>query len=66
MQSSGTSTRRNLRLTVRGVDQPSPDTPAEIELLKRKMAHHEAPIVVAKHWAQGAAVPKRSRARWWT
>jgi formate--tetrahydrofolate ligase len=33
----------------------SHDTPAEIELLKRKMAHHEAPIVVAKHWAQGAA-----------
>src|SRR5712692_8700419 len=33
----------------------SHDTPAEIEMLKRKMAHHEAPIVVAKHWAQGAA-----------
>jgi formate--tetrahydrofolate ligase len=33
----------------------SHDTPAEIELLKRKMAHHEAPIVVAKHWAQGGA-----------
>jgi formate--tetrahydrofolate ligase len=31
----------------------SHDTPAEIELLKRKMAHHEAPVVVARHWAQG-------------
>ena len=31
----------------------SHDTAAEIELLKRKMAHHEAPVVVARHWAQG-------------
>ncbi|HXV07441.1 MAG TPA: formate--tetrahydrofolate ligase [Burkholderiales bacterium] len=29
------------------------DTDAEIALLKRKMAHHEAPIVVARHWAEG-------------
>jgi formate--tetrahydrofolate ligase len=29
------------------------DTQAEIELLKRKMAHHEAPIVVCRHWAEG-------------
>jgi formate--tetrahydrofolate ligase len=29
------------------------DTPAEIELLKRKMAHHEAPVVLATHWADG-------------
>jgi formate--tetrahydrofolate ligase len=29
------------------------DTPAEIELLTRKMAHHEAPVVLAKHWAEG-------------
>jgi formate--tetrahydrofolate ligase len=29
------------------------DTAAEIELLKRKMAHHEAPVVVARHWAEG-------------
>jgi formate--tetrahydrofolate ligase len=29
------------------------DTPAEIDLLKRKMAHHEAPVVVARHWAEG-------------
>ncbi|HYN27887.1 MAG TPA: formate--tetrahydrofolate ligase, partial [Burkholderiales bacterium] len=31
----------------------SHDTPAEIGLLKRKMAHHEAPVVVARHWAEG-------------
>jgi formate--tetrahydrofolate ligase len=31
----------------------SHDTPAEIELLRRKMAHHEAPVVVARHWAEG-------------
>jgi formate--tetrahydrofolate ligase len=31
------------------------DTDAEIALLKRKMAHHEAPVVVAKHWAEGGA-----------
>jgi len=31
----------------------SHDTSAEIELLKRKMAHHEAPVVVARHWAEG-------------
>ncbi|MGQ0578915.1 MAG: formate--tetrahydrofolate ligase [Betaproteobacteria bacterium] len=35
------------------VNHFSHDTPAEIELLKRKMAHHEAPVVVARHWAQG-------------
>ncbi len=29
------------------------DTEAEIELLKRKLAHHEAPVVVCKHWAEG-------------
>jgi formate--tetrahydrofolate ligase len=29
------------------------DTPAEIDLLKKKMAHHEAPVVLAKHWADG-------------
>ncbi len=30
------------------------DTPAEIELLKRKMAHHEAPVILATHWADGS------------
>jgi formate--tetrahydrofolate ligase len=31
------------------------DTPAEIKLLKKKLAHHEAPVVVARHWAEGGA-----------
>jgi formate--tetrahydrofolate ligase len=29
------------------------DTSAEIELLKKKMARHEAPLVVCRHWAEG-------------
>ena len=29
------------------------DTPAEIELLKKKMAHQEAPVILATHWADG-------------
>jgi formate--tetrahydrofolate ligase len=29
------------------------DTPAEIDLLKNKMAHHEAPVILATHWAEG-------------
>ena len=33
----------------------TPDTEAEVELIKRKMAHHEAPVVVSKHWAEGGA-----------
>ena len=31
------------------------DTEAEIELLKKKMAHHEAPVILARHWAEGGA-----------
>lgn len=31
------------------------DTEAEIELLKKKIAHHDAPVVVSKHWADGGA-----------
>ncbi len=31
------------------------DTQAEVDLLKKKMAHHEAPVVVSKHWADGGA-----------
>jgi formate--tetrahydrofolate ligase len=31
------------------------DTDAEIALLKRKVAHHDAPVVVARHWAEGGA-----------
>jgi formate--tetrahydrofolate ligase len=29
------------------------DTTAEIELLQKKMAHHEAPVILADHWAKG-------------
>jgi formate--tetrahydrofolate ligase len=29
------------------------DTTAEIELIKKKMAHHEAPVLLASHWADG-------------
>jgi formate--tetrahydrofolate ligase len=29
------------------------DTEAELALLKRKMAHHEVPMVLARHWAEG-------------
>ncbi len=29
------------------------DTAAEIELLQKKMAHHEAPVILADHWARG-------------
>ena len=29
------------------------DTAAEIALLKKKMAHHEAPVILAKQWAEG-------------
>jgi len=29
------------------------DTDREIELLKKRMAHHHAPVVLARHWAQG-------------
>ena len=31
----------------------SSDTDAEIALLQKKIAHHDAPVVVAKHWAEG-------------
>src|SRR5712691_7429007 len=30
------------------------DTPAEIELLKKRMAHHEAPVILATHWGEGS------------
>ncbi|HEY6451338.1 MAG TPA: formate--tetrahydrofolate ligase [Steroidobacteraceae bacterium] len=29
------------------------DTDAEIDLLKKKMARHEAPLIVCRHWAEG-------------
>ncbi|MFN7925957.1 MAG: formate--tetrahydrofolate ligase [Bryobacteraceae bacterium] len=31
------------------------DTDQEIALLKRAMAHHEAPVIVTRHWAEGSA-----------
>jgi formate--tetrahydrofolate ligase len=31
------------------------DTDAEIALVRRKIAHHDAPVVVATHWADGGA-----------
>ena len=37
------------------VNHFSNDTPAELELLKTKMAHHTVPVVVARHWAEGGA-----------
>jgi len=29
------------------------DTDREIDLLKKRMAHHHAPVVLARHWAEG-------------
>ena len=29
------------------------DTDREVELLKKRMAHHHAPVVLARHWAEG-------------
>ncbi|MCC6203071.1 MAG: formate--tetrahydrofolate ligase [Gammaproteobacteria bacterium] len=31
------------------------DTEAEMALVQRKMAHHAAPVVVSRHWANGSA-----------
>jgi len=31
------------------------DTEAEIALLRKKVSHHDAPVVVARHWADGSA-----------
>jgi formate--tetrahydrofolate ligase len=31
------------------------DTPAEVELLQRKFARRDTPVVVARHWAEGGA-----------
>ncbi|HET9820958.1 MAG TPA: formate--tetrahydrofolate ligase [Burkholderiaceae bacterium] len=31
------------------------DTEAELALLERKIAHHDAPVVRARHWAEGSA-----------
>ena len=37
------------------INRFSSDTDAEIALLTRKIAHHDAPVVVATHWAEGGA-----------
>jgi formate--tetrahydrofolate ligase len=37
------------------INRFSADTPAEIDLLTRRMAHHRAPVVVASHWSDGGA-----------
>ncbi len=37
------------------VNQFESDTKAELDLLARKIAHHDAPVVVARHWALGGA-----------
>jgi formate--tetrahydrofolate ligase len=31
------------------------DTTTELELLKPKLAHHEVPVMIARHWAEGGA-----------
>jgi formate--tetrahydrofolate ligase len=31
------------------------DTPAEVELLQEKMKHHQVPVLLATHWADGGA-----------
>ncbi len=35
------------------INRFSHDTRAEIDLLKRKMGHHEAPVILATHWGEG-------------
>ncbi len=35
------------------INQFTFDTTAEVALLKRKMAHQEAPVILARHWAEG-------------
>jgi formate--tetrahydrofolate ligase len=38
-----------------GVNRFEADTPAELDLLARRMTHHSAPVVVASHWSDGGA-----------
>jgi formate--tetrahydrofolate ligase len=40
---------------VASINHFTSDTDAEIALLRKKLAHHEAPVVVARHWADGGA-----------
>ena len=37
------------------INQFNADTPAEIDLLKAKMAGHDVPVILAQHWAKGGA-----------
>ena len=37
------------------VNQFTYDTPAEMKLLKDKFAHHQVPVLLARHWADGGA-----------
>src|SRR4030095_13699089 len=37
------------------INRFSSDADAEIALLTKKIAHHDAPVVVATHWADGGA-----------
>src|SRR5258705_2306023 len=35
------------------INQFTFDTDAEVALLKKKMAHHDVPVILARHWAEG-------------
>jgi formate--tetrahydrofolate ligase len=37
------------------INHRTTDTDAEVQLLKDKMAKHDAPVVLARHWAEGGA-----------
>ena len=37
------------------VNQFTYDTPAEMKLLQDKFAHHQVPVLLARHWADGGA-----------
>jgi formate--tetrahydrofolate ligase len=37
------------------INHRSEDTDAEVALLSKKLAHHGAPVVLARHWAEGGA-----------
>ena len=37
------------------INHRTTDTDAEVALLKQKMAAHGAPVVLARHWAEGGA-----------
>ena len=39
------------------------DTEDELELLQRRMARHEVPVIVARHWAEGGKGAENGRAQ---